>query len=359
MPQINFTDSDWDRIERDYNAWWAGQLDRPLVVLSGVTADGRPRRRNGFYGFLSSYPPDVAPEKIVRDFVNYESQRVYKGDSYPLWFINFGPGILAGPLGSVVNATEETVWFDPPAGASLSHLKITMDHDNYWWQRILAVTRAAVDAVGDRVQISYTDLGGNLDILAGLIGTQSLLFELIDRPDLVDRAVADITRLWIEALDELTPILLAKCRGTNSWHSIWAPGTMYMLQCDFSYMISPDMFKRFVMPDLTACCRHIEYPFYHLDGIGEIPHLDYLLSIDNLRGIQWIQGDGKPPAEAWIDLYRRIRAAGKLVQVNVSAAGALEICRKMGSGKGFTFAVGDSMTPAQADSFLKEISALR
>ena len=68
-----------------------------------------------------------------------------------------------------------------------------------------------------------------------------------------------------------------------------------MLQSDFSYMISPRMFERLILPDLTACCEALEYAFYHLDGKGEIKHLDMLLSIERLRGIQWIPGDGAPP----------------------------------------------------------------
>ena len=69
-------------------------------------------------------------------------------------------------------------------------------------------------------------------------------------------------------------------------------------------MISPAMFERFVMPDLVACCDHLDHGFYHLDGKGEIPHLDLLLSIPRLRGIQWIPGDGAAPA-------RRMAAAAQ------------------------------------------------
>ena len=66
-----------------------------------------------------------------------------------------------------------------------------------------------------------------------------------------------------------------------------------MLQCDFSYMISPAMFERFVMPDLAACCDALDHGFYHLDGKGEIRHLEMLLSLERLRGIQWIPATGR------------------------------------------------------------------
>ena len=357
MADNKFTKDDWARIKRDYLAWWAGELDRPLICMPGVTKDGKPRKAKGFHGFLSSFAPEVPAREIVEKFIAYESQKVYLGDTYPFWFLNFGPGILAGPLGARVTPTEETVWFDPPEGASLEKLRIKMDRNNYWWRRILDVTKAAVDMIGDHVQISHTDLGGNLDILASLVGSEALCMELIDRPDQVVAAVAEITKAWIAAYDELAAIVTKRCPGTNSWHSVWAPGTTYILQCDFSYMISPDMFKRFVMPDLTACCDRLEYGFYHLDGVGEIPHLDHLLSINRLRGIQWIYGDGKPAAEHWPDLYRRILAAGKRVQVNVSREGAKKICREVG-GKGFTLSVNDDMSAKEAQEFLDEIGSI-
>ena len=30
---IHFSADDWARIERDWSAWWAGELERPLVMI--------------------------------------------------------------------------------------------------------------------------------------------------------------------------------------------------------------------------------------------------------------------------------------------------------------------------------------
>ncbi len=75
-----------------------------------------------------------------------------------------------------------------------------------------------------------------------------------------------------------------------------------MLQSDFSYMISPRMFERFALPGLTVWAGALDYPFYHLDGPGQIKHLDMLLSIPRLRGIQWVPGDGQPTPDQWLPL---------------------------------------------------------
>ncbi len=127
--------------------------------------------------------------------------------------------------------------------------------------------------------VGLTDLGGNLDILASLRSSEKLLLDLSDTPEEVLRICADITRVWMYTYDLLFDLTNGKKSGSCGWSPLWAPGKLYMLQSDFSYMISPRMFKRFVMPDLTACCDFLDYPFYHLDGVGELNHLDQILSI--------------------------------------------------------------------------------
>jgi len=69
-----------------------------------------------------------------------------------------------------------------------------------------------------------------------------------------------------------------------------------------------------------------------------LPHLDQLLSIERLLGIQWIPGAGQPEASEWPEVLARIRKAGKLCQVYVTPEGAKKIVREHG-GKGFLFAV--------------------
>jgi hypothetical protein len=156
-------------------------------------------------------------------------------------------------------------------------------------------------------------LGGNLDILASFRDTQNLLMDAIDQPEEVDRLVSEITKLWLRYYEELDQIIRPACRGTSCWTPIWSSGKTYMLQCDFSYMISPAMFERFVVPDIASCCNYLDHGFYHLDGKGQIPHLDMLLSIDRLRGIQWIPGDGQPSPDQWLDLFKTNQECRKIV----------------------------------------------
>lgn len=372
--KVHFTAEDWTRVERDWTAWWAGELDRPLVMVDGVESVGRlnfvldaikKRVRLTSYDMwdlvgqpLSTiFPLDVSAEEIIDAYSQLLSGIRFFGDSWPRWWFNFGPGIAAGFLGGRVNAVRNTVWFDMPSPVDLPNWHPTYDANNPWWRRVLDLTRLAVERWGNQVCVGHTDLGGNLDILASFRTTERLLFDLYDAPEEVERLAGEITRLWLRYYDELDAIIQPAGRGTTSWAHVWAPhGRAYMLQSDFSYMISPKMFERFVLPDLAACCDHLDYAFYHLDGKGEIPHLDMLLSLKRLRGIQWIPGDGAPPPEEWLPLLKRIRDGGKLVQLYVSPEGALKIVRELG-GQGFALYVHKAMSRSEAEDFMSAIAA--
>jgi len=351
--QIRFQDRDWERLSRDWQAWWAGELERPLVVLE--TNDPLQADRSQLTRFGLEAPVD----QVLDTWQGILEARHFHGDAYPKWWVNYGPGMMAGFLGSRVSWTPDTTWFWPLEGiASLADIRVSFKAANPWWQRVLGVTRLAAERWGNRVLVSTTDLGGNLDILASLRGSEKLLLDLSDDPENVDRLVGEITPLWLRCYDELTAITHRVGRGNACWGPLWSPGKGYMLQCDFSYMISPRMFARFVLPDLEACCARLDYAFYHLDGKGELPHLDHLLGIPRLRGIQWQPGDGQPLADRWPKVLQSIRRAGKLCQVYVNCEGARTIMRELG-GKGFIFEIiNESLTPAQADAFLKELQSI-
>ncbi len=353
---LNFTDEDWERVERDAMAWWAGELERPLVYLSVI-----PPVSEWPYAYLSNYPLDMPAEEVLDRHAPLLAAQRYYADTFPWLWINFGPGIVAGFLGANVNSVtspSETVWFTPRRRVPLQELDLSYDAENVWWKRVKELTAAAVERYAGCLLVGHTDLGGNLDILASLCGTEALLLALIDHPDEVERLAGQITQLWLRYYDELDAIIRPACRGTSCWTPLFSTGKTYMLQCDFSYMISPAMFERFALPDLIACCEYLDHAFYHLDGRGEIPHLDMLLSLPRLRGIQWVPGDGQPPPEAWLPLLKRIRDGGKLCQVTVSAEGALQIVKNLG-GQGFMFWVwggAEFWDPERVEAYLTTLA---
>jgi len=350
---VHFSEEDWCRTETNWSAWWGGELERPLLVLEGLE---RPHPQlPDAPGFVSNLPLDMPACDVVDRYEAHLSARRFYGDAFPKWWINFGPGVMAGFLGAKVISTPATVWFEPSGQWDIHELSLAYDPENAWWKRVRELTREAAERWEGQVAVAHTDLGGNLDILASLRGPEGLLLDLIEAPEEVERRVGEITQLWLRYYEELNELISEKGRGTSCWATVWSPLKTYMLQSDFAYMISPAMFERFVSPDIRSCCDFLDHAFYHLDGKGQIPHLDLLLDIPRLRGVQWIPGDGQPEPEGWLSLLKRIKDSGKLCQLYVSPAGAKRIVSSLG-GKGFCLHIHGDFQAEEAEALLKDLA---
>lgn len=198
---------------------------------------------------------ELPAEQILEQIEQFGEGIHRFGGAFPKFWPNYGPGLMTAFLGSDLHIRPDTVWFDPLTVEHLSEIQPRFDPQNLWWQRVQKLTTLATQRWDGRVMVGFTDLGGNLDILASLRGSEKLLLDLSDSPEEVLALLAEITCLWMQYYDQLFDLTNGKEWGTSGWSPLWTPGKLYMLQSDFSYMISPRMFKRFAMlaPLLPGC----------------------------------------------------------------------------------------------------------
>ena len=313
---IEFAPERWKRIREDYRRWWAVELERPLIqmTLTGC-APGRAEPKLPLHGFASSYDFSVSADEIIDRWDWEISRREYLGDAFPCFWPNFGPGSMASFLGAEVTPHEDTTWFHPKGEAEIADIHFRYDPKNPWLERTKDVCRAAGERWQGQVQVHMPDLGGSLDILSTFRPGEQLLLDLYDHPDDVKRLTWEAHDLWWQYFEEIDAVLRPANPGYTAWAPIFSETPYYMLQCDFCYMIGPEMFDEFVKPELAATCNRLSNAFYHLDGPGQLAHLDSLLEIESLKGIQWIPGSGAKPQSQWTQVYQKIRNAGKLIQV--------------------------------------------
>ncbi|MBN1513433.1 MAG: hypothetical protein JXB13_15560 [Phycisphaerae bacterium] len=314
----------WPETRRHFIDWWN---HRGLVVAAGTLPCTSPHD-------TVPEPPEAGP---VESYENgsararrnhYKlSRRQYPGDALPISNTNIGPGSLAIFLGSEPGFSPETVWFEPCIHDVESPEllpPLTFDPHCHWWLVTEVTCRACAELAAGRYLVGCPDLVENIDIIAALRDPQTLMMDMITRPQWVEQKVWEINEAFFKAYRRIYDIIKLP-DGSAAWHAfgLWGPGKTAKVQCDGSAMFSPDMFKQFVVPALTEQCEWLDNSMYHLDGTQAIDKLDHLLEIEPLDAIEWtpqagIEGGGDP---RWFNLYRRILDAGKSVQaVGVKAA---------------------------------------
>lgn len=307
---LEFPVERWPKIIEDTKKWWDGTLDRPLIQ-----ARLKKNVKTDFHFFQSFYPLDVPVEKVIDECEQYLNSFEYFGDAFPHFFPNFGAGVIAAFLGASLTNGENTVWFHPPEDKEVKDIHFEYDPENKWFLRVKDVISAGLERWNGNVQIGMTDLGGNLDILSTFRPGEKLLLDLYDYPDEVERLTWESHEIWWRYFRYFENLTEGKNHGYSTWAMILSDKPHYMLQCDFCYMIGPDMFERFVKPELKACCDKLTNAFFHLDGPGQLAHLDSILEIESLKGIQWIPGAGSPGLTEWPEVFRKISDSGKKIQL--------------------------------------------
>jgi hypothetical protein len=358
MP-FGFTTDDWRQVDANWAAWWRGELERPIIPFVVDLPDQQNPGSIDPWWVLFNVDFSMPVNALIDGWEASLRSRAYGCDAFPTVFPNFGPGVMAVYLGATPEPRPEdnTVWFHPPRQLTYPDILWPYSEESEWFQRQIAIYEECTERWQGGVQLALTDLGGNMDILATFRPGEALLLDLYDRPQDVERLLWEGHERWWQYWDRFNSVLQPTNPGYSCWAGLFSATSHYMLQCDFCYMISPRMFDRFVKPELVASCRKLDHAFYHLDGPGELAHLDSLLEIDALAGVQWIPGDGAAPASEWVDVYRRIRAAWKLVQFQDGLDELERVAQKLGSLKGFcTFQ--QWVAHDQQDDFLRRLERL-
>ena len=156
------------------------------------------------------------------------------------------------------------------------------------------IERATACAPG-RYFVWLADLHGGMDALSAMRGREQLCLDMIERPDTIKNIMETvITPLWFDIYDGMRQPIQEKQIGTSIWLTAWSPGKWYPTSYDFAALISPEMFDEFILPDITAEVAWLDHSLYHLDCPDAIQHLDSLIGIPGLGGIQWVQVPGRP-----------------------------------------------------------------
>jgi len=305
---------DWEQAKANLAAWWAGEdFGRCAFSVTSPRAD-------------APNDPPPAPSRVEDRWMDIDyrvalcdwsmRRTFYGGEAVPNWSSGYaGWNAIPAYLGCPITLDDATGWWDPIlTGERLTDHDphdLVVDTESFAWRRALDMLRAGAESARGKCIVGVGAFGGCGDTLAALRDTMRLLYDVTDAPECVRDFELYLMRQWTQVYDVVYGITREVTEGSTCWNDIWAPGKYYVAQCDFSYMISPRMFRELFIPALEEQMRFLDYCVYHVDGIGSYAHVPALCELPRLRALQIIPGAGKPTAIHWMDMLREIQDAGK------------------------------------------------
>ena len=307
-------------MERVY-AWYEGEmLDRPPIRFSRHNADFDNVDACGrTWPTLKDRWMD-APYQIEKFEASIRG-KTFHAETFPVFWPNLGPNVFAACYGMPYIFGEVTAWTEPIIEALANDYIPKIDWRHPYIKKLDELTNLALERAGAHYLVGYTDMHPGIDCVAAWRGSEQLLYDLVDGPEAIERLCTANEQDFLCFYDHYDHMLKKHQQLSATWMNIPSFGKMHIPSCDFSSMISTADFKRIAYDAIAKECERMDHNIFHVDGKGVARHLDVILSLPNLHGIQWVQGVGADaPMLQWAPLIERVQKAGKGVVVDVAPA---------------------------------------
>jgi len=318
---------DFSEAKKYWEYFWNGEiLDRPLL-LSTI-----PKNTENFL----SPPPYMSGidgnfKKAIELFEEYAENTIFFAERIPYLSISFGPDEVAYFLKGAeknIMVKSNTAWIEPFIKNWDEVPTLEIDKGNNWYKKFIEFYRFGAEKGDGKFLLEMADFHTHLDCLRAIRGTENLCFDLIERPEEIDKRLNQIKRIFPEIYNDIYTAGNMEKTGTIGWIPFYCEGRYAVIQCDFICMIGKEMFRRFALPYIEEEASFLDHCIFHLDGPGALTHLDDILSIKKIDAIQWVPGGGNKSHIEWMELFKKIKNAGKSLIIYPQSIEEIKIFHK-------------------------------
>jgi hypothetical protein len=328
-----------DRIE----AWFRGEmLDRVPIRFHRHNAEFDVSQKSSHATLKDRW---FDAEYQVDEFIRSISGMRFNAETFPIYAPNLGPNVYAAFHGGEMTFGDNTSWYHEIISDYETDLaKIRFSKDNIYYKKILELTEVALQKCGNRFLVGYTDIHPGLDCALAWRGTNNLCLDLVTDPDHAQKLFDLASEHFLEVYNGYDEILKAHRMPSCTWLNIPVPnGRMHVPSADFSFMISSDDYEKYGLPILREEVKTMTHNVYHVDGKGVANHIDIILSVPEVRGIQWVQGVGDDyPIMQHLDFIRYIQSRDRGIIVDLAKEDLDEYMERMSPKNTFLWIATES-----------------
>jgi hypothetical protein len=211
---------------------------------------------------------------------------------------------------------EEAMWPKPALGPNYEGIeRIVPGEDNPWLTKLLALTRALVEANDGSYLVTHTLMRGPIDLLSALIGDVRMGLAFYDEPERIAEVLSLAREAFLQVARAQYAVMPSFEGGWSPWmYCLLAPGTVIRSQSDSASQISPRMYREQILPHDRAILSAFDYSIIDLHSAGTLHLHPVLIEVEELDALSVTMDpyDNAPTLDELIPIFSRILEAKSL-----------------------------------------------
>lgn len=320
---------DFFKAKENWRRMWDGTLDRPILLITFPKPNCETVDKPAWGAAINS-SFDMICDQVLR----WAETHIFYADSIPFHTPSLIIGLYEALAGAEIEIIQESWGTDTrvvPFLEDLDSFEGRLRRESQWWEKWVSLLETMKCKLGGRIIFGEGFPGGNLDQLSALRGTTKFMYDFYDNPTGVHHVMSEMQNIFDEFHEENKSLMEYEKYGSITRHGFYSDKITGVPQSDAAFSISKEHFDEFGLPYLKREIARLNDIEYHLDGKGNLTHLDSICGIQDIGVIQWVPGTGTAETD-WTPLFRDITSRGKGLWLGVrSPEQAVNLWRDYGS----------------------------
>lgn len=315
---MTYTDKDNEAVcRRRHRAFWENRSEgTPLVFAVADKPGFKPVPWNSR---LSRKDWDLCPDWHLSMVQNYLDGTCFIADAMPTASLMVGLDITntAVLAGGDYDYSSPNDFIDfKPDKFDLNRPAPAFSPKHPLVRQLKTCYETVIRHVGQRALVNPPMTLDSLSSLYGLCGSQDLLMALVNRRETIRQRVREMTVAYLDFYDYFYEFLKAAGYGESAyWFQVFCEGNFEGVRCDFSLMLSHEMFQEFIIPEIAQVCDHMDHTLFNMCSVRHARFIDDLSEINSLDGIFWNPEPYLDGVRDFLPELRRIKKKGMLLEI--------------------------------------------
>ncbi len=218
---------------------------------------------------------------------------------------------LEGMLGCPIRVQAQSVWAEPALAKGMPLETFEPRWCQEWLDAALRCVNVLIAKCSPVYPVAGPFLRGPADIIAAMIGTDRLCYELIDNPSQIHRLARISTEAWVKVSRQIIP-LIPPWMGGYVFGARWIYAPDHSTYCseDTTVLLSPAAYRKFFLPYNRIIAQEYPYGFWHRHSTST-QHLLDLLDLNPQWAIEVTMDPTGPQVSEILPILQRIQQAGR------------------------------------------------